>query len=246
MAQISASRWDHWFYKKQQVVFQLLWWETHIVSNLMRLPMMVPITGGHTAVFIKGSLFQLPFRKTVSCQATLISTPTQPFQLRVKLSGTLWGSWAGKPFCPPFLVGLQPPRPSLGSKGQIPTVANLGREGMQGWGRGSQETVVQPWGRVLVPPQGIHTAMSLSSLRCQHFSHQRKTTWDYIKGTRETHPEDYLRPDQRSAGPAHTLISSATPPLNCCYKTPHQILLGWDIQFFRAGARCVPFCLAKQ
>ena len=49
-----------------------------------------------------------------------------------------------------------------------------------------------------------------------------------------------------SAGPAHTLILSATPPLNHCYKTPHQILLGGDTQFSRAGAHCVPLCLAKQ
>ena len=35
------------------------------------------------------------------------------------------------------------------------TVANQGREGMQRKGGSSQETVVQPWGRVLVPPQGI-------------------------------------------------------------------------------------------
>ena len=33
---------------------------------------------------------------------------------------------------------------------------------MQRQGRRSQETIVQPWGRVLVPPQGIHI-MSLSS-----------------------------------------------------------------------------------
>ena len=43
------------------------------------------------------------------------------------------------------------------------TAANQGREGMRRWGRRSQDTVVQPWGRVLVPPQGIHTTISLSS-----------------------------------------------------------------------------------
>ena len=69
--------------------------------------------------------------------------------------------------CPPFLVGnrLQPPWPSLSSKGQIQAFANQGREGMQRQGRGSQETIVQPWGRVLVPPQGIHITISLSSLQ---------------------------------------------------------------------------------
>ena len=90
---------------------------------------------------------------------------------------------------------LQAPWPSLSSKGQIPTIANLEREGMQRQGRGSQETIVQPWGKVLVLPWEVHIITSLSSLRCQHSSYQRKTTWGYIKGTREAHQEDYLRPD---------------------------------------------------
>ena len=41
--------------------------------------------------------------------------------------------------------------------------ANNGREGMQRSRRSSQETIVQPWGRVLVPPQGIYITISLSS-----------------------------------------------------------------------------------
>jgi len=44
------------------------------------------------------------------------------------------------------------------------TVANLGREETQRQGRSSQETIVQPWGRILVLPQGIHIKLSLSSL----------------------------------------------------------------------------------
>ena len=52
---------------------------------------------------------------------------------------------------------------------------------------------------------------------------RRRTTWD----------------------PAHTLILSATLPLNYCYTTPHQILQHWDT-VFEAGAHCVPLCLAKQ
>ena len=83
------------------------------------------------------------------------------------------------------LSWLQPPWPSLSSKGEIRTVAKTGREGMQKQGRGSQEIIVQAWGRVLVPLQGIHITNSLSSLRCQHSSYQRKTTWGYIKGTRD-------------------------------------------------------------
>ena len=43
------------------------------------------------------------------------------------------------------------------------TVVYQGREGRQKQRRGSQETIAQPWGRVLAPPQGIHRTVSLSS-----------------------------------------------------------------------------------
>ena len=47
---------------------------------------------------------------------------------------------------------------------QIQTVANQGREGLQKQ-RSSRERKVQPWGRVLVPPQGTHrTLSSISSI----------------------------------------------------------------------------------
>ena len=133
----------------------------------------------------------------------------------LKPSRTLWGSWAQKSFCVPHFLfvrnRLQPPWPSLSSKGQVQTVANQGREGMQKQGRNSQETIVQPWGRVLVPPQGTHITISLSSsaelkphqmedVNClmKHSSFQREghslitlrtteahqeTTWGQIKGT---------------------------------------------------------------
>ena len=42
-------------------------------------------------------------------------------------------------------------------------VVNQEREGTQKQGRNSQETIVQPWGKILVPPQGICTTISLSS-----------------------------------------------------------------------------------
>ena len=67
-----------------------------------------------------------------------------------------------------FLQGIgfiQPPWPSLSSKGQVQTVANQGRQGVLGQGRSSQETTVQPWGRVLVPPQGVYITISLSFLQ---------------------------------------------------------------------------------
>ena len=52
--------------------------------------------------------------------------------------------------------------PSLNSKGQVQTAVNQGREGKWRQGRNSQETIVQPWGGVLVPPQGIYITISLS------------------------------------------------------------------------------------
>ena len=73
--------------------------------------------------------------------------------MQLKPRWTLWGSWAHRLSVPShFLVlgnKLQPPRPSLSSKGQIQTTANQEREGMQGPGRNCQETAVQPRGRVL-------------------------------------------------------------------------------------------------
>ena len=75
-------------------------------------------------------------------------------------------------FLSSMIKGLQPPCLSLISKGQIQLVASLGREGMKRQRRGSQETIMQPWGRVLL--QRIHVIMSLNSIRCQHSSYQRK------------------------------------------------------------------------
>ena len=54
----------------------------------------------------------------------------------------------------------------------VPTVANQGREGMWRQGRNSQETIVQPWGRVLVPPQGRYITISLSC-----FAETETPTW---------------------------------------------------------------------
>ena len=41
-------------------------------------------------------------------------------------------------------------------------VVNQGREGMQRIERSSQDKIVQPWGKVLVPPQVVHRTVSLS------------------------------------------------------------------------------------
>ena len=58
-------------------------------------------------------------------------------------------------------------------------------------------------------------------------------------GTREAHQDD-LRQPLRSAGLAHTLILSASPPLNHCYKTPHQIFPGGDTIFQGMNTLCSP------
>ena len=69
---------------------------------------------------------------------------------------------------PPFLFlgnKLQPPWPFLGSTGQVQTVSDQGREGMLGPGWRSQDTIVQPWGRVLVPPKASHITIFLKLLQ---------------------------------------------------------------------------------
>ena len=50
---------------------------------------------------------------------------------------------------------IQPPETSMNSKERVQIVADQGRKGMQRQGANSQEIIVQPWGRVLVPSQVI-------------------------------------------------------------------------------------------
>ena len=51
-----------------------------------------------------------------------------------------------------------------------------------------------------------------------------KTIWGRIKRNQKRSSRDYLQPGERSADSAHTLMLSATLPLNLCYKTPYQIV----------------------
>ena len=80
------------------------------------------------------------------------------YMVDMKPSRTMWDSWAHKPFCAPHFL-------FLGNKLQ-PSCSNSCKAGEE-WGaetRGSsQETVVQPWGRVLVPPRSLYITMLLSS-----------------------------------------------------------------------------------
>ena len=67
--------------------------------------------------------------------------------------------------------------------GQVQAVANQGREGVQRQERSSQETVVQAWGRVLVPPQGIHKTIYLSCFA----DTETPTRWEKLKFAAHKH-----------------------------------------------------------
>ena len=171
----------------------------------------------------------------------------------MKLNRTLWGSRAQKPFCVPrfLFVGnkLQPPWPSLSSKGQVQTVVDQGREGMQKQGRGSQETIVQGPGS-----PSKDTRNSIFELFCRTKTPTKwktLTTWWSILHSREGHSLITLRTREahqettwgqiKGVQALHTPWSlSATPPLNLHYKTPHQIPLGWDTVFEGTSSLCPP------
>ena len=116
--------------------------------------------------------------------------------LTVKLSKTLWGCLAWKPFSLLFFDFYLYDLPWV-RKSRFKWLLIWEWRGWTDRGDGGAviETIVHPWGRVLVPPLGIYITISLNSLRSQHSSYQRKTTWGYNKGTRKAHQEDYLRPD---------------------------------------------------
>ena len=59
---------------------------------------------------------------------------------------------------------------------------------MQKQGGSSQETVVQSWGRVLVPPQGIHITTSLSSAGTKAPTQMEGSNFRPSTGFLEHHP----------------------------------------------------------
>ena len=146
--------------------------------------------------------------------------------------------------------------PSLSSKGQVQTAMNQGREGMQRQGRGSQETIVQPWGRVLALPQGIHIMLSLSS-SAELKPHQMEEVSYLMKHSsfqRSQFAHHHLTPDDLWIEGMRTLQSTliliCNTPLD--YKTPHRYpphpshtSPGWDT-VLRALALCGPLSLTKQ
>ena len=86
--------------------------------------------------------------------------------VQLKLSRTLWGSWVQKTFCVPcFLITenrLHSASMTFLKFQRAGSVANQGRKEMQRRGRNSQVTIVQPWGKVLAPHQGIYPKISLN------------------------------------------------------------------------------------
>ena len=80
------------------------------------------------------------------------------------------------------------------------------REGMQRPGRNSLETIVPPWGRVLVPPQGIYITVSLSS----------STNWNPQQ--MEDINEVFFIPKEGSSEPI------LGPPKHQLWKTMHALI----------------------
>ena len=98
--------------------------------------------------------------------------------------------------CPSFLVCREYTSASMTFLVFQRAVANQGKGGMQRPGRSSQETMVQPCCKVLVPPQEICITISLSisaDLNPQQMEELLDEAF-FILGKRRTPPEPVLRP----------------------------------------------------
>ena len=112
-------------------------------------------------------------------------------------------------------------------------------------GRGCKETIVQPWGRVLIPLQGIHRIFELF---CRHWHPQRVGKVNCLLPTSTEIPH-WLKPDWRCWLP---LISP--PTHQKCWSHPlwtNTIKLlttrsRWGHIVLRMLDHCGPVCLAKQ
>ena len=118
----------------------------------------------------------------------------------------------------------------LSSSGQVQTVANQWGGWEVGWmqrqGRSSQETVVQPWGRVLAPPQEMHIAISLSCFADTEIP----TRWDMLTAccpqahrpqtsrNQEVDHADFKLPPHHQKNIRELITPSS---LNHSYKTSH-------------------------
>ena len=146
---------------------------------------------------------------------------------------------------------IQPPRPSQSSKGQVQTVANQGREGRRRQGRNSQETIVQPWGRVLVPPWGIYITISLSCFAdtetptkwekltvCCPQARRPQTIWNQKADDPDRHLPHHQPIRRMSTSWSCPPLWTTTVELTTPSRSGQTVL--------RALARGGPLCLAKQ
>ena len=134
----------------------------------------------------------------------------------------------------PILPATQKDPVGLMGPEAIQKVAKQGREGIQRQGRNNQEITVHPWGRVLVPPQGMHIAISLNpSAELKPPPNGRCSREKLIRRL----PEAKFK----ECRPQHTPSLSASLPLNHCYKTPHQIPQSWTDSFERLKPTVSPF-----
>ena len=168
-------------------------------------------------------------------------------------------SWCGLPFPSPGDLpdpGIEPRSSTLQadalssepffraiSKGLIQSIANLRREGMKRQRRGNQETVMQPWVRILV--QRMHIIKSLNSKMSAFFTPEKrppeatlkelekviKIAWGQIRGaevvqlsslaqsclTLQPHGLQHARPPCPS--PAPGAYSNSCPLSRWCHPT---------------------------
>ena len=141
--------------------------------------------------------------------------------------------------------GLQLPWLSLSFKEQMRTTANQGRscqEATWGYIKGSREAHQEDWLLFSFSGFSVPGICQVRILEQVVISFSRGSSWRRdptpfscaaggfftVEPIGKPNQEDYLRIAERSAGPAHSLIISASPPWNHCYEIPHQILPGWD------------------
>ena len=186
---------------------------------------------------------------------TMKSNTNRSCDVRVIRSRALWGSWTQKPFCVPhFLIignrlhsaSLTFPEFQQADSNKQLLIRERTRE------EKSRETIVQPWGKVLVPSQGIHITRSLSCFSdtesptrwekltvCCPQALRPQTGWNQKVDDADSHLPHH-QPSRRmsrswSPRPLWTItIKLLLPPS----RSGHTVL--------RALARCGPLCLENQ
>ena len=116
---------------------------------------------------------------------------------------------------------------------QIQTAANQGREGMQKQRRSSQEKIVQPWGRVLVPPQGIYTKYLWVLLQIlKSLPRRRMVTSGWAQGPWSTTLLPCQQPIRRKSHPAALKFSPENYPIRefRFFEYEPLVLFAWPLQ----------------